>query len=168
MPPSAHWRWPNYTGEWSSFLPPTPPAPNGDHPRDRGRARAWALQVLYRWESAGAGETILQALSKVLQTRRVASRRVPYLELLLEGLQDHLPDVDRALQGALENWRLDRLSVMDRSILRIGATEILFLEDIPPKVSIQEGIHLAEAYGGKDSPRFVNGVLDALYKRTKG
>jgi N utilization substance protein B len=104
----------------------------------------------------------------VLQTRRVASRRVPYLELLLEALQDHLPDVDRALQGALENWRLDRLSVMDRSILRIGATEILFLEDIPPKVSIQEGIHLAEAYGGKDSPRFVNGVLDALYKRTKG
>jgi N utilization substance protein B len=98
----------------------------------------------------------------------VASKRVPYLELLLEALQDHLPDVDRALQGALENWRLDRLSVMDRSILRIGATEILFLEDIPPKVSIQEGIHLAEAYGGKDSPRFVNGVLDALYKRTKG
>ncbi len=149
-------------------MPPTPPALNGDHPRDRGRARAWALQVLYRWESAGAGETILQALSKVLQTRRVASKRVPYLELLLEALQDHLPDVDRALQGALENWRLDRLSVMDRSILRIGATEILFLEDIPPKVSIQEGIHLAEAYGGKDSPRFVNGVLDALYKRTKG
>ncbi len=98
----------------------------------------------------------------------MASKRVPYLELLLEALQDHLPDVDRALQGALENWRLDRLSVMDRSILRIGATEILFLEDIPPKVSIQEGIHLAEAYGGKDSPRFVNGVLDALYKRTKG
>lgn len=149
-------------------MPPTPTALNGDHPRDRGRARAWALQVLYRWESAGAGETILQALSKVLQTRRVASKRVPYLELLLEALQDHLPDVDRALQGALENWRLDRLSVMDRSILRIGATEILFLEDIPPKVSIQEGIHLAEAYGGKDSPRFVNGVLDALYKRTKG
>ena len=149
-------------------MPPTPTSPNGDHPRDRGRARAWALQVLYRWESAGAGETILQALSKVLQTRRVASRRVPYLELLLEALQDHLPDVDRALQGALENWRLDRLSVMDRSILRIGATEILFLEDIPPKVSIQEGIHLAEAYGGKDSPRFVNGVLDALYKRPKG
>jgi N utilization substance protein B len=87
-----------------------------------------------------------------------------YIELLLETLQDHLPDVDRALQSSLENWRLDRLSVMDRSILRLAGTEILFLEEIPPKVSIQEGIHLAEAYGGRDSPRFVNGVLDALFK----
>ena len=137
----------------------------GDHPRDRSRSRAWALQVLYRWESAGAGETILQALSKVLQSRTVAGRRIPYLELLLESLQDNLPEVDRALQSSLENWRLDRLSVMDRSILRLSAAEILFLEEIPPKVSIQEAIHLAEAYGGKDSPRFVNGVLDALYKK---
>ena len=139
-------------------------ARNGTHPRDRSRARAWALQVLYLWESAGGGETITQALSRVLQSRRVSPRRVAYLELLLETLQDNLPEVDRVLRSALENWRLDRLSVMDRSILRLGATELLFLQDIPPKVSIQEGIHLAEAYGGKDSPRFVNGVLDALYR----
>lgn len=122
--------------------------------------------MLYRWESAGGGETIEQALSKVLQSRRVSPVRVGYLELLLEALQDNLPEVDRALQSSLENWRLDRLSVMDRSILRLAASEILYLEEIPPKVSIQEAIHLAEAYGGKDSPRFVNGVLDALYKRS--
>ena len=146
-------------------MPYASPARGVDHPRDRSRARAWAIQVLYRWESAGGGETIAQALEKVLKTRRVSSRRIEYLQLVLEMLQDHLPDVDRALQAALENWRLERLSVMDRSILRVAATELLFLEEIPPKVSIQEGIHLAEAYGGKDSPRFVNGVLDALFKR---
>lgn len=145
-------------------MPPSSSFKDGAHPRDRSRARAWALQILYRWESAGGGETILQALSKVLQTRRVARCRVAYIELLLEALQDHLPEVDRAVQEALENWRLERLSVMDRSILRLACTELLFLEEIPPKVSIQEGIHLAEAYGGKDSPRFVNGVLDALFK----
>ena len=140
------------------------PVRNGTHPRDRSRARAWALQVLYRWESAGAGETIGQALGRVLQTRRVAPQRLSYLDLLLQTLQDHLPDVDRALQAALENWRLERLSVMDRSILRLAAAELLFIDEVPPKVSIQEGIRLAEAYGGKDSPRFVNGVLDGLYK----
>ena len=145
-------------------MPHTSPVETGDHPRDRSRARAWALQVLYRWESAGGGETISQALGTILQSRRVAPRRVAYLELVLETLQDQLPEVDRALQGALENWRLERLSVMDRSILRIAAAELLFLDEIPPKVSIQEAIHLAEAYGGMDSPRFVNGVLDALYK----
>lgn len=148
-------------------MPLTSPARNGAHPRDRSRARAWAVQVLYRWESAGGGETILQALSTVLETRTVSPRRLAYLELLLEALQDHLPEVDRVLQNALENWRLDRLSVMDRSILRISGTELLFLDEIPPKVSIQEGIHLAEAYGGRDSPSFVNGVLDAVYKRSR-
>jgi N utilization substance protein B len=143
------------------------PARDGTHPRDRSRARAWALQVLYRWESAGGGETITQALTRILQSRRVAARRVGYIELLLETLQDNLPDVDRVITSALENWRLDRLSVMDRSILRLATTELLFLDEIPPKVSIQEGIHMAEAYGGKDSPRFVNGVLDALYKSSE-
>ena len=147
-------------------MPNEIPARNGSHPRDRSRARAWALHVLYRWESAGAGETIGQALGLVMQSRRVSPKRIPYLEVLLEALQDHLPEVDRALQQSLENWRLERLSVMDRSILRLAASEILFMEEIPPKVSIQEAIHLAEAYGGRDSPRFVNGVLDALYKRS--
>ena len=139
---------------------------DGTHPRDRSRARAWALQVLSLWESSGEGETIGQSFSRILQSRRVAARRVAYMELLLGTLQDHLPDVDRALKSALDNWRLDRLSVMDRSILRLATTEMLFLDEIPPKVSIQEGIHLAEAYGGKDSPRFVTGGLDALFKGT--
>lgn len=137
---------------------------DGTHPRDRSRARAWALQALYLWESSGEGETIGQSFSRILQSRRVAARRIAYIELLLETLQEHLPEVDRTLKSALDNWRMDRLSVMDRSILRIATTEMLFLDEIPPKVSIQEGIHLAEAYGGKDSPRFVNGVLDALFK----
>lgn len=147
--------------------PPESTDRTGEHPRDRSRARAWALQVLYRWESAGEGETIEQSLRLILQSRNVAPRRVAYLEHLLQTLTDHLPEVDKALHAFLENWRLDRLSVMDRSILRLAATEIIFLDEIPPKVSIQEGINLAEAYGGKDSPRFVNGVLDALFKGSR-
>ena len=71
---------------------------------------------------------------------------------------------DGALQGALENWRLERLATLDRAVLRLAAAELLFVDEVPPKVSIQEGIRLAEQYGGPDSPRFVNGVLDALYK----
>ncbi len=87
---------------------------------------------------------------------------------LLELLDDHLPEVDAALQEALDNWRLERLSSIDRAVLRIGAIELLWVEDVPPKVTIQEAIRLAEAYGGDDSPRFVNGVLDALYKTRVG
>ena len=80
-------------------------------------------------------------------------------------MEAHLAEVDRTLQDAMENWRLERLSTLDRAVLRIAATEMLFADEGPPKVSIQEAIRLAEQYGGPDSPRFVNGVLDALYKR---
>ncbi len=68
----------------------------------------------------------------------------------------------------MDNWRLERLSAIDRAVLRIGAVELMWMDDVPPKVAIQEAIRLAEAYGGDESPRFVNGVLDALYKRLAG
>jgi N utilization substance protein B len=135
---------------------------------DRYRAREWALQIHYRWES-GAGEgTFREALGDTLATRRISPRRLPYLRRVLSALDENLQGIDRALQDALENWHLSRLSSIDRGILRLAAVEMLFLDDIPPKVSIQEGIRLAELYGGQDSPRFVNGVLDALYKHRLG
>jgi N utilization substance protein B len=135
---------------------------------DRRRAREWALQVHYRWESSGPGRGLRDALGDTLATRRVSPRRLPYLRRVVGLLDEHVPELDRALEAALENWRLDRLSSVDRGILRIAAAEMLYMDDIPPKVSIQEGIRLAEQYGGNDSPRFVNGVLDALYRRGTG
>ena len=131
---------------------------------DRSRARAWALQVHYRWESAAFDGTLRDALVDTTATRTIARRRLPYIRRLLQELDDHLTDIDDRLAGALDNWRLERLSTIDRGVLRLGAVEILHIEEIPPKVAIQEAIRLAEAYGGPDSPRFVNGVLDALYK----
>ena len=132
---------------------------------DRRRARAWALQVHYGWESGGSVGSLREALGKVVGNRRISPRRLPYVRTLLVLLDEHLAEVDRLLLQALENWRLERLSVIDRGVLRLAAVELLYVDDVPPKVTIQEGIQLAEQYGGPDSPRFVNGVLDALYKR---
>jgi N utilization substance protein B len=135
---------------------------------DRSRARAWILQIHYRWESMGQGGSLRDALADTAATRRISPRRLPYVRTVLSLLEQHLPEVDRALQGALENWRLERLSTLDRAVLRLAAAEMLYLDEVPPKVSIQEAIRLSEQYGGSDSPRFVNGVLDALYKRLPG
>lgn len=132
---------------------------------DRSRARAWILQIHYRWESEGSQGTLRDALAGTMATRHVSPRRLPYVRRLLALMDEHLPEIDQALRNALDNWRLERLSTIDRAVLRIGAVEILYVEDVPPKVAIQEAIHLADAYGGEESPRFVNGVLDALYKR---
>ena len=135
---------------------------------DRSRGRAWALQIHYRWESTGAEGSLRDALVETTETRRIAPRRLPFIRGLMILLDEHRLEVDRALKGALHNWSLARLSAIDRGVLRIGAVELLFSDDIPPKVAIQEAIRLAEAYGGNESPRFVNGVLDALYKRSSG
>lgn len=132
---------------------------------DRTRARAWALQILYRWEAGGGGYTLRDALVETTGTRRVSPRRLPYVRRILDALDEHLEEVDRRLGRSLDNWRLERLSTIDRSLLRLAASEMLYLDDVPPKVSIQEAVRLAEQYGGSESPRFVNGVLDALYKR---
>ncbi len=132
---------------------------------DRTRSRAWALQVHYKWESSGREGTLRDALVDTTRTRRISPRRLPYIRLLLSLMDEHLPELDRAIQGALENWRLERLSTLDRAVLHVGATELLFVDEIPPKVAIQEAIRLAEQYGGPDSPRFVNGVMDALFKK---
>lgn len=131
---------------------------------DRSRARAWALQIHYRWESNGFEGSLRDALVDTTATRRISSRRLPYIRQLLVLLDEHLVEIDRTLRLYLDNWSLDRLSRIDRAVLRLGAIELLYVEEIPPKVAIQEAILLAEAYGGDESPRFVNGVLDALYK----
>jgi len=135
---------------------------------DRSRARAWILQIHYRWEAGAREGTLREALVATEATRRISPRRLPYVRGVLRLLDEHGSEVDRALQTALENWRLERLSTIDRAIVRIAAAEILLVDEVPPKVSIQEAIRLAEMYGGSESPRFVNGVLDALYKAQVG
>jgi N utilization substance protein B len=105
-------------------------------------------------------------LDEFVGARRIAEANQEYLHTLVATIERNLPAIDAALERALTNWRLERLSVIDRSILRIGGAELLYLDEIPPRVSIQEAILLAEKYGTAESPRFVNGVLDALMRRT--
>lgn len=133
---------------------------------ERRGARSWALQVLYVWESRGTASP-RDVLNDFHQTRRIAERKRPYLRELVQLLEDRMPEIDHALDGALTNWRLERLSVIDRNILRLGAAELLWSADVPPRVAISEALILAEKYGSDESVRFVNGVLDALLRERR-
>jgi len=135
--------------------------------RDRSRSRAWFLQVHYRWEALEDRVTLDEALAVTMEQRVVAPARVRYLRRLVDAFARNRGRVEEVIASCMDNWRLERLSVMDRGILRLGATEILCLTDLPGKVAIQEAVRLAERYGGTDSPRFVNGVLDAVYHATR-
>ena len=118
----------------------------------------------YRWEAEGGSFTLEEALTETVERRLIAPTRIHYLERLVRQFGDNRSRIEDTIAECMDNWRLDRLSVMDRGILRLGATEILCLADLPGKVAIQESVRLAERYGGTDSPRFVNGVLDAVFR----
>jgi N utilization substance protein B len=134
--------------------------------KTRSRARGWALRVLYGWDARGGERDLRDTFTTYAAERGIRPENRVYVDRLIRTIAQHHDDIDRALQEALTNWRLARLSVIDRNILRIGGAELLFHADVPPRVAIQEAILLAEKYGTAESPRFVNGVLDALMRRS--
>ena len=87
-----------------------------------------------------------------------------FANLILVGTLKNLVQIDDTIQSALTDWNLRRLHIADLSILRAGSYEMLYLEDIPPIVSINEAIELAKKFGSEDSPPFVNGILDQIKK----
>jgi N utilization substance protein B len=136
--------------------------------KERSRARGWALQALYAWESRGGGDDdLVPTLEELAGNLRISPRNRLYAEILIRLIAQNRPRIDRVLQANLTNWSLTRLSVIDRNVLRLGVAELLFVDDVPPRVSIREMIHLAERYSSGESPRFVNGVLDAVMRETE-
>lgn len=91
---------------------------------------------------------------------------VAFAEKLIEGVSTRLEMVDRQIEQASVNWRLSRMPLVDRNILRIAAYELLMSKDVPASVSINEAVELAKTYGDKDSRAFVNGILDRVAQQT--
>jgi N utilization substance protein B len=134
--------------------------------KNRSRARGWALQALYAWEQRGAAaEMGMPVLQDLFASLRVSPANRPYAEILVRLVGQNLEKIDRTIVESLTNWRLERLAVVDRAILRLGTAEMMFVDDVPPRMCIREMVQLAEKYGTADSPRFVNGVLDAVMRR---
>jgi transcription antitermination protein NusB len=137
--------------------------------RERSRARGWALQALYAWDSRDQAEhTLVQVLQEISENLRISPTNRFYTEVLIRIVARSRPELDRIIQSHLTNWNLNRLSVIDRNILRLGVAELAHVDDVPPRVTIREMMRLAERYGTPDSPRFINGVLDAVMRDLAG
>ena len=106
-------------------------------------------------------------LNELFEHLRVSRRNRSYAEILVRLVSANLQRLDADLSRALTNWRLDRLAVTDRNILRIGAAELLFVDDVPPNVAVRAGVALADRYGTPESPRFVHGVLESLARGSR-
>jgi len=132
----------------------------------RRRAREIVLQLLYEadlndWRDVDARSRFIRSR---LQGRKLLST---FATELLEGTLRHRDSIDVELKKLSTNWALTRMPVTDRNVLRLGAYEILFAET-PGQVAISEALTLARRYGGANSPRFINGVLDRLFKKASG
>lgn len=131
--------------------------------RKRTKAREYALQILYQMEIRKEG---CEGLIESFMERETGDEKsvMEFTRQLVKGTAENMKEIDAVITKYATNWQIDRMAVIDRNILRMAAFEILYLDDIPPKVSINEAVDMAKKYGDKDSGKFVNGLLDRINK----
>jgi N utilization substance protein B len=126
----------------------------------RREARELALQMLYALDTLkGDLRETLRGFREGVET---GERTREFAEALVQGVQEHREAIDQAIVARSKNWTLTRMPRVDVNIMRIAAYELMFCHDIPKKVSINEAIEIAKKFGDKESPAFVNGILDEL------
>jgi len=126
----------------------------------RRNSRELALQALYQGELAG--ETGLLDFEEFCVHFQVNKKAMPYAKKLLQGVQGKREEINQRISRYAENWRLERMSVIDRNILRLAVFELLYQDDVPTSVAINEAVEIAKRYSTDDSGSFINGVLDAM------
>ncbi len=127
---------------------------------NRRKAREIVLNALYYYEITGNDTvTIIQ---KITNKKSVNKAIKDYAKRLLEETMKNLDTIDKKLKKIIKNWDLNRVAIIDKSILRFATAEILFSSDIPVKVSIDEAVEIAKTYSTENSGRFVNGILDEI------
>ena len=126
----------------------------------RRRSRESALQVLYQWDLTQ--QDTQKGLAHFKEHFSLKEESDPFLEQIVRGVLTHRKEIDRLIEQYSENWRLDRIAPIDHTILRIAIFELLYCDEIPPKVTLNEAVDLGKQYGSEDSGRFINGILDRI------
>lgn len=131
----------------------------------RRRAREVALQALYQIDLIDSADPAF--LKRFIIGRVRAAPLVRFTQDLVQGVRSNLAEIDAEIESRAENWRLARMTVVDRSLLRMATFEILHTE-VPPAVAADEAVELAKRYGAESSPRFVAGILAKLIADRSG
>jgi transcription antitermination factor NusB len=129
--------------------------------RKRSQARECVLKILYEVDVTQC--TLDDALTSVWELSPSSDEIRDFAERIARGTLEHLDEIDRKITQYAENWQMDRMAAVDRNILRFAVYELIFMDDIPPKVSINEAVNIAKKYSQEESGKFVNGVLDKIH-----
>jgi N utilization substance protein B len=134
---------------------------------NRHLSRSIVLQTLFEWDFRGQNDKeIKDIVTRDAKEFAPGVNDVSFIEELTSNVLAKRPDLDKIIEKAAPDWPLDKISVVDRNVLRIGLYELLFADrdEVPAKVAINEAIELAKNFGGENSGKFVNGVLGSVYK----
>lgn len=134
---------------------------------NRRKLRECAVQILYGLDFYGELSAD-RAVNIFLQGFSEEFIDDPYLRRVVVGTWERRDEIDGVIRQYSTNWRLERMAVVDRNILRMAAFELLHMREIPRKVSINEAIEVAKRFGGEDSPSFINGILDRVALEVRG
>jgi N utilization substance protein B len=133
---------------------------------NRRRAREYALQALFQREFTGDKQNFSPDEGP-LASRGEKKETEKFAEALVQGTIDNLEEIDRVLKKAAEHWEMDRMAAVDRNILRFAVFEILYRDDIPSAVTINEALEIAKKYSSLESVPFINGLLDRIAREKK-
>ena len=127
------------------------------HPRRA--ARQCVLKALFAYQFSKK-DTIDQLVSENSELKE----NNDFIQLLFDIVLEHVNLTEDIIRSHLENWEIDRVALIDKILLKMGICEIYFIDDIPPKVTISEMVEIAKVYSTDESPVFINGILDAVFK----
>lgn len=133
----------------------------------RHLSRSVAMQSLYEWDFLGMPKEQLELIAeKNIEEFGRGLESNDFIWALVYGVQDKIESIDKIIEKTAPEWPINQINILDRNILRIGIFELLYekVDEVPPKVAINESIELAKNFGGESSRKFVNGVLGTIYR----
>ncbi|HEX2678598.1 MAG TPA: transcription antitermination factor NusB [Polyangiales bacterium] len=126
----------------------------------RRKAREAAVQMLYQMDVAGVDAE--RAIELFWENLGAPAEEREFADSLVRGCGARRDQIDDKIRSVSKHWRLERMSRVDRNIIRLGAYELLYVDDVPGRVTLNEAVELAKRFGNEESPAFVNGVLDRI------
>ena len=133
----------------------------------RHLSRSIVLQSLYEWDFYDKKPDLKNIVERNIKDFGPGLEELDFIWQLIDGIKEHLPELDKIIEKAAPEWPIAQISMIDRNVLRIGLLELLYSDkkEVPPKVAINESIELAKTFSGQTSGKFVNGVLGTVYKQ---
>lgn len=132
---------------------------------NRHLARTIAMQILFEWDFNNRSQKLTEVTERQINEFAPGlGEDIRFIEKVVRGVTKHMDDINQVIVKYAPEWPLDKITVIDRNILRVGIYELMVAKEVPPKVAINEAIEIAKTFGGESSGRFVNGVLGAVYR----